>query len=77
MWPSDGIRYLRTLSIFVKVMMAGCMMPSSHNLNSIRDVAIESPGGATPPGNLPAPPGNFTHHTFLGKFKPPTNLLAT
>ena len=42
-----------------------------------RDVASERPGGAAPPGNLQAPPGNFAHHTFLGTFKPPTNLLAT
>ena len=41
------------------------------------DVAGERPRGAAPPGNLPAPPGNFAHHTFLGKFKPPTNLVAT
>ena len=25
----------------------------------IRDVASERPGDAAPPGNLPAPPGNF------------------
>ena len=42
-----------------------------------RDVVSERPGGAAPPGNLPAPPGNFAHHTFLGKFKPLANLLAT
>ena len=30
-----------------------------------RDVAGEHPGGAAPPGNLPAPPGNFAQHTFL------------
>ena len=41
-----------------------------------RDVASECLGGAAPPGNLPAPPRNFAHHTFLGKFKSPTNLLA-
>ena len=42
-----------------------------------KDVANECPGGAAPSGNLPAPPRNFAHHTFLGKLKFPTNLLAT
>ena len=47
-----------------------------HTHLRCRDVASERPGGAAP-GNLPAPPGNFAHHTFLGKYKPPTNLSAT
>ena len=46
-------------------------------VNSSRDVASERPGGAAPPGNLPTPPRNFVHDTFLGKFKHPTNSLAT
>ena len=48
-----------------------------RNYVTIRDVASERPGGAAPPGNLPAPPGNFTHQTISGKFKTPTSLLAT
>ena len=43
----------------------------------VRDVASERLGGAAPPGNLQEPPRNFATHAFLGKFKPPTNLLTT
>ena len=50
---------------------------NSSALTMDRDVASERPWGAAPPGNLPAPPGNFANHTFLGKFKPATNLLVS
>ena len=43
----------KLVAMYLIVKITGC-----------RDVASERPGGAAPPGILPAPPRKFAQHTF-------------